>query len=89
MNDAHNQSRKYGSVTVDATGRTIELYHKVRLGETVTWLGRRIGSSVNDSYFIVGKQYEVCYIYESSGDIELQGDLPEITIRASDSEYGK
>jgi hypothetical protein len=78
---------KYGARIVDATGRVVALYNKVKLGDRVIWLGRKQGKGANDHRFEPGKDYEVCYIYESNGDLELQGDEAAITTRAGPSEY--
>lgn len=65
------------------------LHSKIKLRQRVTWLGRKVGSCVNDRHFTVGMPYEVCFIYPSNGDVELQGNSPELTIRATESEYGR
>lgn len=57
------------------------------IGTLVVWTGRKQGSCSHDSKFTVGEKYPVCYVYESNGDFELQGNEPEITIRAGSSEY--
>ena len=60
---------------------------KVKLGDQVTWLGRKHGSGSNDARFIVGQRYPVAHIYLSNLDVELQGEQPEITTRAGQSEF--
>lgn len=79
--------RKFGSPVFDAEGRIVELHGKVKLGDAVTWLGRKAGSGQYDSEFVVGQKYLVCYIYESNFDVELQGAADHITTRAGSTEY--
>jgi hypothetical protein len=79
--------RKYGTAIWDTAGNVIELHGKVKIGDKVTWLGRKAGSGKYDSEFVVGQQYPVCYIHESNFDVELQGQAGHITTRASSTEY--
>jgi hypothetical protein len=87
MPNSMQQLRKYGTRIIDETGRVVALHGKVKLGERVVWIGRKDGSGANDHLFEAGREYEVCFIYESNGDVELQGDEPEITTRAGATEY--
>jgi hypothetical protein len=82
-----NQDRKFGTRIYDESGNVTALHGKVKLGDQVTWLGRKHGSGSHDARFQLGKIYEVCFIYPSNGDIELQGPKPEITTRAGEEEY--
>lgn len=87
--DTNPLHRKYGSITVDESGTIVELFGKVKLGDFVTWRGRKIGRSTDDSQFVSNQQYKVCFIYTSNRDIEIEQyiDGKHITIRASESEY--
>jgi hypothetical protein len=82
-------SKKYGSPIYDAKGFPIELHDRVKLGDMVTWLGRKSGSSSNDDKFCAGQSYSVVMIYPKNFDLELElpNMPPHITIRAGDSEY--
>ncbi|RCW64073.1 hypothetical protein DET61_116114 [Marinobacter nauticus] len=84
-----NQHSKFGSLICDESGNVIALYGKVRLGDRVTWLRRKHGSGSHDDQFQIGQAYQVCFIYPSNGDVELQGPKPGITTRAGDEEYRK
>jgi hypothetical protein len=88
MTEAH-QYRKFGTRIYDESGNVIALHGKVRLGDRVTWLGRKQGSGSHDDQFQIGEAYQVCFIYPSNGDVELQGPKPWITTRAGDEEYRK
>lgn len=78
---------KYGTQVLDETGRVIALHEIVKLGDSAEWLGRKAGSGTNDYLFMAGNTYKVCHIYSSNGDVELQGERPEITTRAGAAEY--
>jgi len=82
-----NQYRKYGIRIYDESGNVTALHGKVKLGDQVTWLGRKHGSGSHDEQFRIGQAYQVCFIYPSNGNVELQGPKPEITTRAGEEEY--
>lgn len=82
-----DEMRKYGSPSFDQAGNVVKLHGKLALFDKVVWLGRKQGSGSNDDHFQVGQAYQVCFIYPSNGDVELQGDEPNITTRAGEEEY--
>jgi len=87
MHTFMQQWRKYGTQITDESGRVVALHGIVKLGDRVVWLGRKEGKDTYDHLFEVGQAYEVCMIYESNGDLLLQGADPAVTIRAGRSEY--
>lgn len=82
-----NEMRKFGSPSFDSEGNIVALHRKLKLGDQVTWLGRKQGSGSNDDHFQIGHAYPVCFIYPSNFDVELQSGDPGITTRAGESEY--
>ena len=82
-----NQCRNFCTRIYDESENVIALHGKVKLGDQVTWLGRKHGSGSFDEQFHVGQIYQVYFIYPSNGDVELQGPTPEITTRAGEEEY--
>ena len=64
--------------------------NNVKVGDSVKWLGRKVGSCKDDDKFSIGNNYRVCMIHESNGDVEIE--LPDyrynhIIIRAGITEY--
>ena len=82
-------TRKYGIPILDARGAIVALSGKVRLGDEVTWLGRKRGNCREDDQFTPGQGYRVCAIYPSNFDLEIErADCPpHVTIRAGEGEY--
>ncbi|KZX77291.1 hypothetical protein A3715_11295 [Oleiphilus sp. HI0009] len=82
-------NRKYGTPIYDEKGFPLELYGKVKLGDSVTWLGRKQGSCSEDDKFKAGNEYKVVMIYPTNFDleIELSDSPPHVTIRAGQDEY--
>jgi hypothetical protein len=87
MKESTHQQRKFGTRIYDEAGNVMALHGKVKLGDQVTWLGRKHGSGSHDDRFQIGSSYSVCFIYPSNGDVELQGPDPRITTRAGEDEY--
>lgn len=86
----HREQRKYGSVIYDAKANVAELFGKIKVGDSVSWLGRKVGSCSNDGRFVPGQHYQVWMIYPSNLDLEIEQyiDGEHVTIRAGKDEYG-
>jgi hypothetical protein len=66
-----------------------QVISSTKIGDSVIWLGRKLGSCSNDAKFVIGEKYSVAHIYPSNLDVEIEqyieGD--HVTTRAGLTEF--